>query len=1199
MAASDPQRNKDKAMIALADSYHDFAKGTRCGISGLKDAIKDKGFPTLFRRPGSTDNKDDNELTFADATAPHRSTYFHDPKTYNLVGVAKGDNVEATMMNYVNTHYFVDLEENFIPENVFNPPDTPSGMQIDDNSKDMQAKVFKMMGMMEADRKVGNIGIIYDQCAMTGVIPKLTTDYVTLVNKSDKGHIFNINPICGRWDEAPKTQVNRIDVSINVKHENPSYVYIQHTRNIRFNLKSDLSLIGIASSGTLVPDNYVELFYETGTDAGVGRDGISRNPNVFYLQTLTKKPFNFGVAELCNAYNTAPLNIQKAMQIVLNDNKLQSFGNTNFREEVQNFFTTQGVFAPDQMNFLNIKRSADYGQIYLVQKLNKVGSANIEMYAYNLFNKDKKIHKTGNYPASMKLQDKLINKWVLLTGDKLCYARARLEGVPCIFYKAGKGLEIYAGSAVAATSSGPAFDDKMTNIINFLTEFKTVIEKIIKSAPTPSTPSTPSITFLSNRLQQIQRENQHINTHSTSYHAKLRDLLSEFTKVTKLIFDIQQLKSKFKFNPAEYLTTIQQTIDISTTYEDDVLITHLRAYDDELNAIIAYYNHNKQTTLLGITNCLSFSECSLFKDVLSIELDKMVLTRGEDMSDEFVKQWHTLNIFSPIIRKGKIHDFVLNSELGTEMRRLLLSDRIRTVDALITELSVLMKKPSRQSRTIITVGDVKLYNPLECATYVLCKEIEKGTEEITSLIEKLVVLEDEELTILYNKLLRQSSLSEPQRPGTPQGSYVFSYRGSPGSSPGSSTDPFDAMTNNQDMRRNWLTLPPGQLTQPPGQLTQPPGQQGGALDNPSYFCLNTYFSQSDYYLYSYVSHDDIIELQHVVNFIFYICDVNINTHRYDYLITEFEELYNATPGQAPEIEANFYGMKERVYVSIKKVLIHMLTQIIFNYGWAKFVTEANSFISPYASIYDYFDNNFMSEIRQRIVNVPLRNNLISTINKKTWNTIFTKPTIELVATQDIIDKHYLLDSVSKKVLRDLKYEVNIARILYTHGRENSKIKQFILLEIQQLHNVPQQGSKRSVSDVSSVEAPPTIDGDGVMSKLGALDNEFYITEYSRLYLDLHDLLRKSTERDIQEIQLLIHCIHFTTQAIINLSTDGIQMVRAYYQIVHRYNELLKQPQVAGKAKSIKTIAKFRLQDYHKKYYPLYYQTYYGNENGKR
>ena len=142
------QLKQDKAMVALADSYHDFAKGTRCGISDFKDAIKTKGFPTIFKvKDGGT--TDDNGLTLADATASHRSTYFHDSKQYNLVGVAKGDNVEATMMNYVNTHYsVVDLQKKFISENKFNlldRPDTSDEMQID-NKVQMQTKVFEMMG---------------------------------------------------------------------------------------------------------------------------------------------------------------------------------------------------------------------------------------------------------------------------------------------------------------------------------------------------------------------------------------------------------------------------------------------------------------------------------------------------------------------------------------------------------------------------------------------------------------------------------------------------------------------------------------------------------------------------------------------------------------------------------------------------------------------------------------------------------------------------------------------------------------------------------------------------------------------------------------------------------------------------------------------------------------------------------------------
>ena len=1052
---------------------------------------------------------------------------------------------------------------------------------------------------------------------MKDVINKLATDYVTLDDKSKKGHIFNINPICGRWDEAGKIQVKRIDVSINVKEGDP-HVNIQHTRNIRFNLESDLGMLAMASADTLVPDNYVELFYETGQVPGTGSDGISRNANIFYLRMLTKNPFNFSVANLCEAYSTAQMprkTMEDAMDVVLNENKLSLFSPTkSLKSKLTNYFATQGVFAPDQMNFLNIKRSADYGQIYLVKKLNDVASANIEMYAYNFFTEDKKVHKRGKYPLTMKLEDRLINKWVLLTGDKLCYARARLEGVPCIFYKDGKGLEFYAGSAVAATSSGPVIDDKMTKIINFITEFEKVVDKIGKAAPTPIRLSILIITFLSNRLQQIQTENQHIKnqvmTHSTSYDTELQKLLGEFNNVTNLIFDIQKLK--FKFDHGKYLTTITSMRTTLTTDEDDVLIDKLREHEDELKTIIEYYNKNKQTTLPDIPNCLSFAECSLFHQVLSIDSSKIVLTTEEHMSDEFVKQWHTLNIFSPIIRKGTIHDFLLTSELGTEMRRLLLSDKTRTVDALINELSFWLGRPIRSSRRTVAVGDVILYNPLECVTYVLCKEIEKGTDEITSLIGKLKDLHNE-LTKLNTKLSNQSSPPELGSPGPPSPRTPSGPPSSHGSlssmssidSPGPS---LPQITARGHYRREELLVPP--LSWHKGGTTINPGEstENYDYDNPSYFCLNTYFSQLDHYLYSYVSHDDIIELQHVVNFIFYICDVNINQYVNENLGEQFIKSYKASLPRS--IEKNFYVSKVLIYASIKKVLIQMLTQITFAYGWAKFVTEALAFISPSSSIYEYLDNNdFISEINERIKQVQLTTGSTPEGDRGKWGEIFSEDPITLCATQDIITNEYLLDSTSKTFLKDQgKDEKKLAFILCTYTTLYD-INKFILDEMRPTPSIsPSKRSAPSHSEVSSVQELPTInfDDDDVTSKLFKPNpnrvvhgKNTYITKYEVLSRELRNILSQDDSSKHELAKKFIHCINLAKHKIISGTGIKIQDKKAYYNIVNHYRDkiLFAAPHGGtGKAKSNKPIAKFRLQDYHKKYYPLYYQIYYGNGN---
>lgn len=1090
------QLNKDKAMVALADSFHDFGKGERCGKGAeFKEPIKTTGFPTIFTVKDKT--KDDYGLNLEDVTKGHRSAYFFDSRQNDLVGVKKGANVEATMMNYVNHHYKhkqadgQDKELYFIKESDF---------KKQKNEQQLKELIFQNLGL---EKGTTNIGIIYDQCALKNVINKLATDYVKDSPKSTKGHIFNINPICGRWDEAGKIQVKRIDVSINSKNQK-LYVPIPHTSNIRFNLKSDLEAVASTEENTPIKDNYVEIFYETGTEIVEGKIGFTKNPNVFYLRELTKNLFSFSVASLCTAYananQTRTLAVEEAVNEILNESKLTIDNglDPSYKDKISTFFTNKNVFNHDTLNFLNLKRSADYGQIYFVKSMND-NIDSIEMYAYNFYDEKKKIHKSGKYPVTMSLPDRLIDKWVLLTGDKLCYARARLEGVPCIFYKEDEGLELYPGQKIIET-------DVSSRTKRFLEEFQKVVQNLDPVDSASLTAVSQVITYtatlttfdkfknfqiLGGKPDLFQQDKtlmasakDKVFTVVSKYDTGIKTVFDKFNKLLDLIKNIKQAT----FPKELYNNQLENLLGIITKDPDEVPLIQARNFENLQSQTLAQQQELARTTgtILGIEKGLSFSECSLLLSIRSLAHESLSIDDSGVIKEDFVKQCISLNIFSPILKAGSsIHSFMLDSDLNADMKQLLVNDSVKTgsdktkktVKDVIAEWSSTVNKPtragaSRTQKAKVLPNGTALYQPVECLTYVLCKEIEKGVDEGIRLNSKLDST-IEELTELNKKL---SNLSPPSR-GSPEPDPNRLLPGSPGPStpplgkeeeapisrsptpPAPSGVRIDPKTQgNRGDQRYVDGLPPngdgeessdGERNDE-GTYVPGAGAKGGAIynddadktlipnfDSPSYFCLNTYLSNSKYYMYSYVTQDDLIELQNAVNIVFYICDENVKTHLQNEdgsfnndLIRIFEQSYVRC--KRPN-DKTFFNSKMLVYAILKKTVISLLTRVIFNYGVEEYDKEFKKATSKYTLRLsngstleveeDDLENDFIkSEIDCRIVKVTIDLESYELL-KLMFNPVSSK--INLYATQDINTGEYLLDAQSISLLND-QYKSSVA-----------------------------------------------------------------------------------------------------------------------------------------------------------------------------
>jgi hypothetical protein len=70
----------------------------------------------------------------------------------------------------------------------------------------------------------------------------------------------------------------------------------------------------------------------------------------------------------------------------------------------------------------------------------------VSIYAYNIYNEKKNLVRDENrkYPKhSFFKPENIPKKWILVTGDRVCFAKARIEKAPCLFYDSVKNRILY------------------------------------------------------------------------------------------------------------------------------------------------------------------------------------------------------------------------------------------------------------------------------------------------------------------------------------------------------------------------------------------------------------------------------------------------------------------------------------------------------------------------------------------------------------------------------------------------------------------------------------------------------------------------------------------------------------------------------------------------------------------------------------
>lgn len=390
MSVDKPFLKIDRALTAIADTYHDFFD-TRCTREGIEPSKHDIQQNFLRIINGE----------FEEADIPVDRLFMYEGVNCSDRNI-KGTDLEESVLNFLDFYYPKKEDQHIVI-----PSDDLQRVLLNEAGTvpDTKKKLNEFFGSVGSDEHE-DICIIYDQFPIK-LIGAITDD----INSTKNKRILNVQPICGLWDEAGKSRTRRVDVRLTGLEE--TYIPIDHTANIQFGHSNN--------------KNYVQVF---GGDINIGGEPlypIDPAKNKFWDTELNKEVLHLGVNDLCQAYAQAVANKRNnILNIIFNNNGKNA---TFVRKDTDFYKKVQDIFTPTMfknLGHINIKRSGDFGQVAMVKYLNNTNKQ-INMTVYGGFDENKRVLQVSQEIRKNKM-------FVLMTGDKLCCARARIEGIPVIFY---------------------------------------------------------------------------------------------------------------------------------------------------------------------------------------------------------------------------------------------------------------------------------------------------------------------------------------------------------------------------------------------------------------------------------------------------------------------------------------------------------------------------------------------------------------------------------------------------------------------------------------------------------------------------------------------------------------------------------------------------------------------------------------------
>lgn len=880
-AGVNKQKELDKALIAIADTYHDFESG-RCS-SALSSAKIQSIFPD-FSDVIPDKIPLDRKYIYEGTNHPRDKTY-------------KGRDLEETVLNMLDLCY-KDADNNTLTI----PTENITNLSSEPTKNEVKQKILGFFSNAQGQPQ-GNIGIIFDQFALK-FIEHISDEYKT----GEYGKIYNINPICGLWDEAGKAGNNRIDVSIRIDGAG-SNVHIPYTNEVGFGL--------IYPNATYLPQpedqNYVSVFSEN---------------NKLYEGELNKNILNISVGKLCQAYDEA---VSKKnpdiMSIVFNPIKKNN--SSVIRKDAAIYNTVSSIFTKElftKMKHTHLKRSGDFGQVAMVKHLNTHAKNNPNIYIYDYNNVNKKSIKRSGIPEAMNNKP---TQWVLMTGDRLCYARARLEGIPVIFNKDSEVI-LYKGES--QVMSYREYYEKLLEYIQLVIDRKLKEENY--NLQTCITIFQGRMT-LTDALDEYKEYVEKCKSYGSSVDKCVKDLLTDWNK---LLSTLVQLRNLMRSKNCRFLRTKHKINQLLTD----------KTYEKELNKSVG----SSCIIKLTIVDEAILSDWHTLSTLVTVELPSTIFDyMTSKISDPFMKFLSTIHLTPSFV----MHPFDL--------------------DDAFKELEV----PYQNRKFITAVASVSDNKPLTTAHLLKCfndnlkKKRFGSTRGLAKKFDGLVF--NHPLDALSHALQLQCEL---------YCSNISTYK-----------DKVSAQISNIKEYIDGLNMFPGAGSEAAGgglkTNMQETEMEGGGCEDAVYMDLNTILCNSAKYMKSLIKEEDLEDIQTAMNQVMYCYNIHLNSWTIQSAISvKFDDLMTTPPqttknGILEHIEAavtstlqsflkkaNFAGVNledkpyklNRVYkflAEIRKGYLESIQQLDFSEIATRMFTSLQNLdngVNAILVVDDYYDKNF-------------------------------------------------------------------------------------------------------------------------------------------------------------------------------------------------------------------------------------------------
>jgi hypothetical protein len=422
-------------LIARADTFHDFSsKGIRCVLNSIEQQ------DDFIERVLNTDSNVFNII--------HDNLY--------MIGnnIINRPNHEDTFTAIIQKH-FNDSRMEFNDGGLLSPIDLANDVlvNVDDN-------LFDTLHQNYGTR----LGLVLDQ----GDYPQgIFTDPMAY-SLSDSNHKcrINLNMIASNWDQANRS--HKYKVCVNAKRR------LDNASNSSNNVYMNTPMRNIKYMSSEMDMNFCQAKYKNKLESLVNTlmiNGECVIDNIHMMNDIV----SCGVHSLCEAINELTKGIKwksldHALMFEVNFQSLNNvcskilFNNPNTEQQfiagsgsakitiLKSFIlsifrlytkekiiegTTTIPLAYVAMFLFDVKRSMDYGQVEMVKELNNNFCKSVnpdQLVTHKVFNEKK---------AEMKyvppnIRSIVFDKVILLTGDRLCYLKAKHEGVPTMFLRVSK-----------------------------------------------------------------------------------------------------------------------------------------------------------------------------------------------------------------------------------------------------------------------------------------------------------------------------------------------------------------------------------------------------------------------------------------------------------------------------------------------------------------------------------------------------------------------------------------------------------------------------------------------------------------------------------------------------------------------------------------------------------------------------------------